>query len=119
MAIAVFTRIIKRNGRVEDFNPTKISSAIAKAGQITGEFGEEMAQKMTVRVLNIAQQIFSDNPTVEGIQDIVEDVLHFSERSLQSLIRRFSQQHMDAKRICAIHQTCSSAHPSVCFLQHG
>ncbi len=100
MAIAVFTRIIKRNGRVEDFNPTKISSAIAKAGQITGEFGEEMAQKMTVRVLNIAQQIFSDNPTVEGIQDIVEDVLLSSpyRKTAKSYIL-YRQQHAEMREI--------------------
>ena len=75
MAIAVFTQIIKRDGRSEDFNPQKITSAITKAGEVSGEYGPELAQKMTVRVINIAQQIFPDNPTVEGIQDIVEDVL--------------------------------------------
>ena len=69
MAIAVFTTIVKRNGRVEDFNPQKITSALTKAGQVTGEFGAETAQMMTVRVLNIAQQIFIDNPTVEGRED--------------------------------------------------
>jgi len=75
MAIAVFTQIVKRNGRSEEFNPLKITKALAKAGEVTGEFGPEVAQKMTMRVINIAQQMFVDNPTVEGIQDIVEDVL--------------------------------------------
>ncbi len=100
MAIAVFTKIIKRNGRVEDFNPTKITNAIAKAGEITGEFGVEMAQKMTVRVLNIAQQMFDENPTVEGIQDIVEDVLLSSPyRKTAKAYILYRQQHAEMREI--------------------
>ncbi|MDP2652875.1 MAG: ribonucleoside triphosphate reductase [Candidatus Omnitrophota bacterium] len=71
-----FTKIIKRDGRVEDFKPEKITRAIHKAGEATGEFGLEMAQKLTIRALNIAQQFLGgDIPTVEQLQDIVEDVL--------------------------------------------
>lgn len=100
MAIAVFTKIIKRNGRVEDFNPTKITNAITKAGEITGEFGLEMAQKMTVRVLNIAQQMFDENPTVEGIQDIVEDVLLSSPyRKTAKAYILYRQQHAEMREI--------------------
>lgn len=70
------TRIVKRDGRIEDFNPQKITAAIQKAGEATGEFSNEIAQKLTMRVVNIAQQVMSDStPTVERIQDIVEEVL--------------------------------------------
>ena len=100
MAIAVFTQIIKRNGRTEDFNPKKITSAITKAGQVSGEFGAEIAEKMTMRVVNIAHQIFIDNPTVEGIQDIVEDVLLSSpfRRTAKSYIL-YRQQHAEMREI--------------------
>jgi len=100
MAIAVFTTIVKRNGRVEDFNPQKITSALTKAGQVTGEFGAETAQMMTVRVLNIAQQIFIDNPTVEGIQDIVEEVLLSSPyRKTAKAYILYRQQHAEMRQI--------------------
>ena len=72
----VFTRIIKRDGRIQDFDSSKISQAIAKAGHATGEFSHDVAQKLTIRVLNLASQIIKNRfPTVEEIQDIVEEVL--------------------------------------------
>jgi ribonucleoside-triphosphate reductase len=71
-----FPYIIKRNGEKVDFNPDKIVKAIEKAGQVTNEFDNEMALKLTLRVVNLAQQILNKpTPTVEDIQDIVEDVL--------------------------------------------
>ena len=100
MAIAVFTQIIKRNGRTEDFNPQKITSAITKAGEVSGEFGPDTAQKMTMRVVNIAQQMFVDNPTVEGIQDIVEDVLLSSPyRKAAKAYIIYRQQHAEMRQI--------------------
>lgn len=72
----VLTRIIKRNGKEEDFDPRKIIRAIQRAGEASGEFSEVMAKKLALRVLNLAQQLFTDRyPTVEEIQDIVEEVL--------------------------------------------
>ncbi|MCX5681078.1 MAG: ATP cone domain-containing protein, partial [Candidatus Omnitrophica bacterium] len=73
----VLTNIIKRNGASEPFHAEKITLAIQKAGEATGEFGLEAAQKLTLRVINIAQQMMTPNsfPTVEQIQDIVEEVL--------------------------------------------
>ena len=102
MAIAVFTQIIKRNGRTEEFNPQKITNAIAKAGEVSGEFSLETAQKMTVRVVNIAQQMFMDNPTVEGIQDIVEDVILSSpyRKAAKSYII-YRQQHAEMRQIAS------------------
>jgi anaerobic ribonucleoside-triphosphate reductase len=100
MAIVVFTQIIKRNGRTEEFDPQKITNAMTKAGQVSGEFGPETAQKMTVRVINIAQQIFLDNPTVEGIQDIVEDVLLSSPyRKAAKAYIIYRQQHAEMREI--------------------
>ncbi|HQP10496.1 MAG TPA: ribonucleoside triphosphate reductase, partial [Candidatus Omnitrophota bacterium] len=72
----VLTKIVKRNGAQDDFNASKITKAIQKAGEATGEFSFEVAQKLTMRVLNLAQQMFEDRyPTVEEVQDIVEEVL--------------------------------------------
>ncbi|MCD6229168.1 MAG: ribonucleoside triphosphate reductase [Candidatus Omnitrophica bacterium] len=72
----MFEKIVKRDGRIQDFDSSKIYQAIAKAGYATGEFGEDVAKKLTIRVLNLASQTIKNRfPTVEEIQDIVEEVL--------------------------------------------
>jgi ribonucleoside-triphosphate reductase len=73
---AVFEKIKKRNGRVVDFDSSKITAAIAQAGHVTGEFPEREAKKLTLRVLTLAHQLKPGPiPEVEEIQDIVERVL--------------------------------------------
>jgi len=44
-------KIKKRDGRVVEFDSSKITAAIAKAGNATGEFDEREARKLTLRVL--------------------------------------------------------------------
>lgn len=71
-----FTSIKKRNGRIDDFDSSKITAAIAKAGIATEEFDEKEAKKMTLRVLTLAHDMLhTSTPEVEDIQDIVERVL--------------------------------------------
>ncbi len=75
-ASAVFEEIKKRDGRVVEFDATKITKAIAKAGRATGEFEEREAKKLTLRVLTLAHDLrLGPIPEVEEIQDIVERVL--------------------------------------------
>jgi len=72
----MFEKIKKRNGRVLEFDSSKITNAIARSGAATGEFGEREARKLTLRVLTLAHELrLGDLPTVEEIQDIVERVL--------------------------------------------
>ena len=72
----MFMKIRKRNGMYVDFEPSKITEAIYKAGEATKQFDHEIAYKLTCRVINLAQQILGEEaPTVEDIQDIVEEVL--------------------------------------------
>jgi len=72
----MFEGIRKRGGQIVQFDSSKITSAIAKAGKATGEFGEREARKLTLRVLTLAQELRLDSvPEVEEIQDIVERVL--------------------------------------------
>jgi ribonucleoside-triphosphate reductase (formate) len=72
----MFDRIKKRNGETVRFEAQKITKAIHKAGQATGEFELETAKKLTLRVLDLAIDIIGDRtPSVEEIQDIVEEVL--------------------------------------------
>jgi len=72
----VFETIVKRDGRIVNFDAEKITNAIEKAGAATKEFKRDVAEKFTIKVLNLAYQLFGGKtPTVEQIQDIVEEVL--------------------------------------------
>ncbi|MEA1899670.1 MAG: ribonucleoside triphosphate reductase [Thermodesulfobacteriota bacterium] len=72
----MFEEIKKRNGRVVEFDSTKITAAVIKAGKATGEFKEKEAKKLTLKVLTLAHELrLGPLPEVEEIQDIVERVL--------------------------------------------
>lgn len=69
------THIKKRNGTIVAFDRQKIMSAIERAGIETGEFGEEVANTLTDKVQRKLDALAIDEPSVEDIQDIVEDAL--------------------------------------------
>ena len=72
----MFEKIRKRDGRIVEFDSSKITSAVAKAGEATGEFDEREARKLTLRILTLAHELrLGELPDVEEIQDIVERVL--------------------------------------------
>ena len=74
--IHVFEKITKRNGRVVEFDSSKISAAVNKAGNASGEFDMREAKKLTLRILTLAHELrLGPLPGVEDIQDIVERVL--------------------------------------------
>lgn len=71
-----FNSIRKRDGRIVRFDPDKITGALTRAGGATGEFDAETAQRLCKRVLLTACERYdADLPSVEQIQDTVEDVL--------------------------------------------
>ena len=68
--------IKKRDGRIVEFDSSKITSAIARAGKATGEFGKKEAKNLTLGVLDYVHQLqLGSIPDVEEIQDIVERAL--------------------------------------------
>lgn len=72
----MFEKIKKRDGRIVKFDSSKIKKAIQKAGESTGEFGEKVAEKFSLKVLLLANDSIKNKiPKVEEIQDIVEEVL--------------------------------------------
>ena len=72
----MFEQIEKRDSRIVEFDSSKITAAITKAGIATGEFSEREAKKLTLRVLTLAHELrLGPTPKVEEIQDIVERVL--------------------------------------------
>lgn len=66
----------KRDGRIVDFNEANITSAIAKAGRETNEFDDKVASELASKVTaKLDKQFKVEIPTVEQIQDVVEDTL--------------------------------------------
>ena len=72
----MITKIRKRDGRLADYDITKIENAIAKAMMSIGD-GEIKDCKKMARITELyVMEKFPDSiPTVEDIQDIVEQVL--------------------------------------------
>ncbi len=71
-----FTHIRKRDGRLAPFDHQKITKAILNAGQATGEFSFDTAHHLALRALTLAQMVLNEEvPSVEQIQDIVEETL--------------------------------------------
>ena len=72
----MFTEIVKRDGRTEAFDRSKIQSAIWKAAQAVNGTDEELSERLTDEVIRLAEIKYEGRkPDVEGIQDIVEKVL--------------------------------------------
>lgn len=71
----MITEIIKRDGRKAPFNLEKISNAINKALIASGNTDQTLSIKLAAQVSEVASDIKSSTPTVENIQDIVEQVL--------------------------------------------
>lgn len=68
--------IIKRDGTKITFDGDRIRYAIQRAGEDTGEFGVEETNLLTGQVLKVLGYRFANlEPTVEQIQDVVEQVL--------------------------------------------
>ncbi|MDD3420364.1 MAG: ribonucleoside triphosphate reductase [Candidatus Gastranaerophilales bacterium] len=101
-------KIVKRDGKIVEFNSEKITNAIEKAANVTKEFDRSTAQNLTERVIELTQKFLTEKEenfkasTVEEIQDIVEYVLLSSDykktaksymlyREQHSKIRDFAQ----------------------------
>jgi anaerobic ribonucleoside-triphosphate reductase len=70
-------RIKKRDGRILPFDIKKIATAIGQAGAAAGEFSTAQAVALSEQTLAPLEKIYADGlvPSVEMIQDIVEDIL--------------------------------------------
>lgn len=72
----MYKKIRKRDGKLVDFDVDKIAVAIGKAGKASGEFGEDVAKKLAKKVVELApDRLRRKIPTVEELQDVVEEVL--------------------------------------------
>lgn len=75
------TQIKKRDGHIVDFDKNRIVNAIFKALTATNEGGQKKAHHLANKVMDVLNKRFVSHkeeikiPTVEDVQDIVEEVL--------------------------------------------
>lgn len=101
-------KVVKRDGKIVEFNSEKITNAIAKAAQVTKEFDTNTAKSLTEKVVELTQDLIRKKKenlkvaSIEEIQDIVEYILLSSDykktaksymlyREQQTKLREFAQ----------------------------
>jgi len=95
-------KIRKRDGKIADFNPIKITEAIWKAAQAVGGKDYRKASELTNKVMDFLDENLKrgEMPTVEQVQDTVEKILieegHAKTAKAYILYRR---QHQDIREI--------------------
>ena len=95
-------KIRKRDGKIVDFNPIKITDAIWKAAQAVGGKDYRKAAQLTDKVLDMLEKTMKKGeiPTVELVQDIVEKTLieEGHARTAKAYIL-YRKQHQDMREI--------------------
>ena len=72
----MLTKIKKRDGRMADFDESKITEAIFKAAKAVGGADKQLAMELTLDVLKFLKQKFNGGVfSVEDVQDAVEKIL--------------------------------------------
>ena len=95
----------KRDGQLESFDRTRISNAIWKAAKSVAGRNRELSKQLSDQVFRVLQEKYGDDgvPTVEEIQDIVEQVLieNGHARTAKAYIV-YRKQHQDMRELAAI-----------------
>lgn len=74
-------KVVKRDGKIVEFNSEKITNAIEKAAKVTKEFDTSTAKNLTEKVIELTQDLVERKrenlkaASIEEIQDIVEYIL--------------------------------------------
>jgi ribonucleoside-triphosphate reductase len=98
-------KIRKRDGKVVDFNPIKITNAIWKAAQAVGGKDHKKAAQLTDKALELLEKELKrgEIPTVEQVQDIVEKTIieegHAKTAKAYILYRK---QHQDVREVAGL-----------------
>ncbi len=95
-------KIRKRDGKVTDFNPVRITNAIWKASNALGNKDLIKSQDITEVVVSKLQEItrFGDIPEVEQVQDLVEQALmEAGEYDTAKAYILYRKQHEDMRKI--------------------
>ncbi len=74
--MAKISKITKRDGRIVDFDEKKITNAILKALTAVKRGNGTLAEKLSNEVVKLVEEQFEGKiPSVENVQDTVEEVL--------------------------------------------
>jgi len=70
-------KVIKRDGTITDFDQSRITQAIYKAVTASGQGDGKLSKRLSDRVVELLNRRFKKGefPTVEQIQDVIEEVL--------------------------------------------
>lgn len=96
------THVQKRNGQTVIFSQKKIIEAISRAGRETGELTRIKAEKVAEQVLNKLQQLEVSVPSVEQIQDVVEDLLFEKYKNTAKAYIVYRAQHKQLREIADV-----------------
>ena len=96
-----FKSIVKRDGRVVEFEFEKIVNAIAMAGSATGEFEKEVAETIAAAAVRAVYAATDKGTTsVEEMQDAVEEILLSSQyRKTAKAYILYREQHANIRNI--------------------
>jgi ribonucleoside-triphosphate reductase len=94
--------VVKRDGRKARFDAGKIVSAIRRAGAATGEFDDEEASLLAGQAVKVVRHRFGERaPSIESIQDIVEQVLisaNYFQTARASIVYREQRKNLRESR---------------------
>lgn len=99
-AVAMPKTIIKRDGRVVPFDITRIENAMAKCFARIGRTPRRPVAELARQAVNVVAAKY-EQPTVEGVQDIVEMVLQAAgeyEAAKAYILYRFEHNKLRARR---------------------
>lgn len=95
----------KRDGRLEEFDSYRITNAIWKAARAVGGKDNELAKRLSNEAVRELEKRFGEDgvPTVEEIQDMVEQVLieNGHARTAKAYIL-YRKQHQDLRELAAL-----------------
>jgi ribonucleoside-triphosphate reductase len=95
----------KRDGRLEPFDPERITNAIWKAAKAIGGTDRELAKQLSNQVATELNRRFGEDgcPTVEEIQDIVEKMIieNGNARTAKAYIL-YRKQHQDLRELASL-----------------
>ncbi|MHA1238018.1 MAG: adenosylcobalamin-dependent ribonucleoside-diphosphate reductase [Candidatus Odinarchaeia archaeon] len=108
MGNSIIKKIIKRDGRIVDFDKNKITEAIYKAAVAVGGRDRKRAERLSDLVVKELEKRFGDKriPHVEDVQDIVEYILieegHATTAKAYILYRQKRKEIREAKALLGV-----------------
>ena len=100
----MITKIRKRDGRLVDYDIGKIENAIAKAMIALGDGEIKDCKKMAkITELNLVEKFEDKVPSVEDVQDIVENVLMTN--GYENVAKAYIIYRKDHEKVRHIHET--------------